>query len=158
MILTILAAGFHYLALGIGLGALFARGLHFRGLRRPGSDKNEELKSALMADNFWGLAALLWILTGLLRVFGGVEKTPDFYLHNPLFFLKMGLFALVFALELFPMITLLQWRLRLRKGVKVLAAKDKMGILVRLNDLEVLLVVLLPFVAAAMARGLWLSV
>lgn len=156
MILSVLAAGLHYLALGIGLGALFARGLHFRGLKRPGSDQKEELKCALMADNFWGLAALLWIATGLLRAFAGLEKATDFYLHNPFFYIKMGLFGLVFALEILPMVTLLKWRLRARKGADPKVSRDKMGLLVRLNDLELVLLVLIPFVAVAMAKGIWL--
>jgi putative membrane protein len=157
MFLTILAAGLHYLALGIGLGSLFARGLHFRGLKRPGSNQHEELKSLLMADHFWGLAALIWIASGLWRLFGGVEKAPSFYFHNPFFFIKMGLFGLVFLLEIPPMVTLLQWRRQLRKKGKVAIAKDKMGILIVLNNLEVALVVVIPFVAAAVARGLWMT-
>lgn len=157
MFLAVLLSGLHSLALGLGLGSLFARGLHFRGLKRPGSNQGEELKSLFMADNFWGLAALLWIATGLLRAFGGVEKTSDFYLHNPLFFLKMGLFGLIFALEIFPMVTLIQWRLKRRKTAQWKVPKDKLGLFVRLNDCEVGLLVLLPFVAAAMARGVWLT-
>jgi len=154
--LTILSAGFHALALGIGLGAVFARGTHFRGLKRSGSNKTEEFKSLFMADTFWGLAALLWILTGLFRVFGGVAKEPAFYLHNPWFHIKMGLFLLVFLLEVLPMLTLLKWRAEFRKKGKVAADRKRLDILVRLNDIELGIVVLLPFVAAAMARGIWL--
>jgi putative membrane protein len=157
MILIILAAGLHYLALGIGLGALFARGLHFRGLRRPGSDQREELKSAFLSDNFWGLAALLWITTGLLRLFGGLEKSRDFYFHNPFFFIKMGLFVLVFILEITPMVTLFKWRLQSRKKGKLKMPKEKLGLLILLNNLELALLVLIPFVAAAMARGVLLT-
>ncbi|HTC21101.1 MAG TPA: DUF2214 family protein [bacterium] len=156
MILTILAAGFHYLALGIGLGSLFARGLHFRGLRRPGSDQGEELKSLFMADNFWGLAALLWIITGLLRLFGGLEKGRDFYFHNVFFFIKMGLFGLVFLLEILPMVTLIGWRIQSRKKDKLRPPQDRIDLFIRLNDLELAILAILPFVAAAMARGVWM--
>jgi putative membrane protein len=154
--LTILSAGLHALALGIGLGSVFARGTHFRGLKRPGSDKTEEFRSLFMADTFWGLAAFLWILTGLFRVFGGAEKEPDFYLHNPWFHIKMGLFLLVFLLEVLPMVTLLKWRVEFRKKGKVSLDRKRLDLLVRLNDIEVGIVVLIPFVAAAMARGIWL--
>ena len=40
-------------------------------------------------------ATLLWIATVLTRVFTG-DKTPDFYLRNGFFWVKMGLFLLVF--------------------------------------------------------------
>ena len=156
MILTILAAGFHFLALGIGLGALFARALHFRGLRRPGSDKRGELKSLFLSNYYWGLAAHLWLITGLLRLFGGVEKTTAFYFHNPFFYIKMALFTLLFALEILPMVTVLKWKKQSRQNGKFPVSKGKLGLFIRLNDMELALLVIIPFVAAAMARGVWL--
>jgi putative membrane protein len=156
MIFTILAAGLHYLGFGIALGSLFARGLHFRGLRREGSNQGEELKSLFMADNFWGLAALLLTATGLWRAFGGLEKGSAFYLHNAFFFIKMGLFGLVFAMEILPMVTLIGWRIQSRKKGKFQVPMDRLGLFIRLNDLELAMMVLIPFVAVAMARGIWL--
>lgn len=155
MTIAVLLASLHYLAVGMGLGALFARGLHFRGLKRPGSNEREELNSALMAHQFWGLAAALWIITGFWRAFGHVEKPPDFYLHNPFFFIKLGLFGVILILEILPVATLFRWGVQLRKKGKVRIPKDRMGILVLLNDIELWLLVLIFFVTAAMARGLW---
>ena len=43
----------------------------------------------------WGIAAALWLVTGLLRAFAGLEKGTGFYLASPLFWTKMGLFLLV---------------------------------------------------------------
>ncbi len=64
-------------------------------------------EAALSADNVWGLSALLWIGTGLARVFGGFEKGSAFYVANPMFQLKMGLLGAVMLLELCPIDTLL---------------------------------------------------
>lgn len=156
MFFIVLAAGLHFLALGLGLGGLFARGYQFRSLERTGNFSPEALKPLFLADNFWGLAALLWISTGLWRAFGNLEKDSAFYLHNPLFFIKMALFGLVFAMEILPMVTLLKWRFKLSKKGKVRAPKEQLGLFILLNNLELAIVLVIPFVAAAMARGIWL--
>ncbi len=154
MLLAAFIAALHYLALALGLGAVFARGLRLRDLRRAPSD-GEALARLFRADTFWGLSALLWIGTGLVRAFGGLEKSSAFYLRNGFFWLKMGLFVAVLALEIFPMITFVRWRIaQTRGGAEVAGAP--LAVLVRLNDLEVALVVFIPFAASLMARGVWL--
>ena len=102
-----------------------------------------------------GIAALLWIATGLARAFGSVEKQPDFYLRNGFFWVKMGLFALVFALEIRPMMIFLRWRKERARGIAPLVAAN-LDALVALNDAEVAIVILIPLVAALMARGAWM--
>ena len=141
----------HVLALGIGLGAVFARGRALRAVAKEGAPA---VRSAFLPDSLWGIAAVLWIVTGLGRLFGGVEKSLDFYLYNGFFWVKMGMFASVFALEIVPMLTLVRWRAALGRG----AAVDTSGaaLLARINTVEMVLVLLIPFAAAAMARGLWL--
>lgn len=106
-----IVSALHVLALAIGLPAIFLRG---RALRAPLDAAG--LGRLFAADNVWGLAALLWIVTGALRAFGGLEKGTPFYLHARLFWLKLGLFALVVALELWPMITFIRWRIEQRRG------------------------------------------
>jgi putative membrane protein len=76
-----------------------------------------------------------------------------FYLRNGFFYVKMSLFLLVLLLELPPMITFIRWRIAKRKNTLRLARLDT---LVRLNDFEVALVILIPFAASLMARGIWL--
>ena len=144
----------HVLALGLGLGAVFARGLRLRDLRRAPEDA-EVLRRLFRADNLWGLAAILWIVTGLVRAFGRLEKQPEFYLRNGFFWVKMGLFALVFALEIRPMMTFIRWRKERSHG-KDPAIGANFAALIALNNAEIVLVVVIPFVAALMARGAWL--
>src|SRR5262249_39695893 len=143
----------HYLALALGLGAVFARGRRLRDLERAPDD--ERARTALFqADTLWGVAALLWLVTGGARAFGGLGRDKEFYLRNGFFFVKMGLFVLVLVLEIYPMITLIRWRRTRSRGVAITRAPYQA--LIRLNDAEVALVVLIPFVAALMARGAWL--
>ena len=144
----------HILTLAVGFGAVFARGRRLRDLRRA-PDDGDALTRLFQADGLWGLAALLWIATGLFRVFGGLEKQPAFYLRNGFFWVKMAMFGLVFALEIRPMLTFIRWRAaRSRGGAPVEGAN--LGALIAVNDAETVLVVLIPFAAALMARGAWL--
>ena len=149
--LAVLVSAFHVLGLGIGLGAVVARGRAFHAIAAGDAGA---ARSALLADNYWAAAAFLWIATGLARLFGGIEKGFDFYLYNGFFWLKIGLFALILALELTPMTTLIGWRIALAKGNPI--DTRRVALLARINGAEIALVVVIPFVAAAMARGLWL--
>ena len=154
MILAALLAATHYLALALGLGGVFARGLRLRDLRRQ-RDDTRALGRLLLADTAWGIAAVLWIATGLLRAFGHIEKQPVFYLRNAFFHLKLTLFVLVLLLELLPMITFIRWRIARGKNQDPVA-NAKLDRLIRINDLEVALVICIPFTASLMARGVWL--
>jgi len=141
----------HVLSLGVGLGAVYARGRALRAVVREGEPA---VRAAFLPDSFWGVAALLWIVTGSARLFGGVEKSLDFYLYNGFFWVKMGMFASIFALEILPMLTLVRWRVAVRSGKP--PDLSRAPLLARINTVELVLVILIPFAAAAMARGLWL--
>jgi putative membrane protein len=146
MMIRWLLAALHLLALGLGLGAIWARGGALRGnLDQSG------LRRAFYADTWWGVAAVLWISTGLLRAFGGFEKGSSYYLHNRLFWTKMGLLAVILVLELQPMIALIQWRRKLGRGEvpDTRAAARFAGI----SFVQATLVVLMVLAATAMARG-----
>ena len=146
-----IVASLHYLALGIGLGAIFIRGIGLRQLRefRP---ERWDLKTVFASDGVWGLAAVLWIVTGLARAFGGLEKGTAYYLQNPWFHAKLGLFVLVCVMELWPMVTFIRWRVSRKRNVELPGAGN-LEKLIRVNDFETALIVIIPFVASAMARG-----
>jgi len=134
------------LGLGVGLGAVWARGLAFQaqldvlGLRR-----------VFYADAWWGIAAIVWIGTGLVRAFGGFEKGSFYYLHNHVFWAKMGLLAAILVLELGPMIALIRWRVAVARGsVPDTRAATRFA---RISFVQAVLVVLMVLAATAMARG-----
>ena len=143
--LAAVLSALHLLALAIGAPALFFRGRAFKG---PMDEAH--VARALAADNFWGIAALLWIATGLMRAFGGFEMGAAFYLHNPLFHLKLGLVALLLLLEILPMVTLIRWRIARARG----QAPDtsKVRALFVINHAQLAIVGITVFVAAFMAR------
>lgn len=143
---TWLFAALHLLPLGIGLGAVWGR---FRALRAPLS--TDSIRRALYADSWWGIAALVWVSTGLTRAFGGLEKGTDYYLHNPIFHLKMGLLLLILLLELWPMLTLVKWRISLVRGRKIDTRHARA--FARISLIQAHLVGLMVLAATAMARG-----
>lgn len=140
-------AALHLLGLGLGLGAIWAR---HRALQNPSDPTN--LQRALYADTLWGIAALVWISTGLARAFTGLEKGTAFYLASNAFWLKMGLLALVLILEIWPMVTLIRWRIQLSRGETI--DTQNAGRFARISAIQAVLVVAMVFAATAMARGL----
>lgn len=137
----------HLWALSIGIAAAYAR---WRSLKKVKS--TADLATVFLADNWYGVAFLLWVVTGLFRAFGGLEKGTDHYLGSHWFIGKMGLLGVVLALEIMPMVTLMRWRWALKKGG--LIDLGKAAIMARLTLLELPLLMLIVLLAAAMARGL----
>ena len=143
-----LLSAVHLLTLALGLGAVYLRG---RALAGPLDEAG--WRRLLTADNAWGIAAALWIASGLGRVFFA-GKDPAFYWRNGFFWVKLGLFLLVFVLEVIPMITFIRVRSALRRGMAL--TRFSVEAYRRINSAEMALVVAIVFVAALMARGVWL--
>ena len=139
----------HLLALGIGLGAVWTRARALRGALDVAG-----LRRVFAADNLWGIAAVLWIGTGVWRAFGGVEKGTMYYVTNPFFHVKMGLLLLILALEVWPMVTLIRWRIRQGKGEGI--DTSPAPALARISVAQAGLVVLMVLAATALARGVTL--
>ena len=148
--LRISLAVLHLLALGIGLGAVYSRA---RSANKLG-ESPELLKRVFAADSWWALAAGLWIATGLWRAFGGMEKASSYYWTNHVFYAKMALLGLIFALEIWPMMTLVRWRAASQRGpidTSELTAKGRK--IARISDVQLLLVIAMVIAAVMMARG-----
>jgi putative membrane protein len=146
MVVRWLLAAVHLLALAIGFGAILTRSL---ALRRPLDGAG--IRSVLAADSWWGIAALIWIASGLARAFGGFEKGAPYYVQNPLFQLKMGLFLFILVLELSPMIAFVRWRIALARGVP--PDTGHAARFARISAIEAFIVLVMVLVATAMARG-----
>jgi putative membrane protein len=142
-----LLAAVHFLALAIGLGSIWGRARALRGpLDSPG------LRRVFYNDAWWGIAALLWLVTGFARAFGPFEKGPAYYLSTPVFYAKVGLFLVIFLLELWPMITFIGWRRRIGRGE--VPDLSRAPVFSRISYVQATIVVVMVFVAAAMARGI----
>ncbi|WP_339494600.1 DUF2214 family protein [Pseudomonas sp. RA_105y_Pfl2_P56] len=144
-------AAVHLLAFALGFWAVLTRGAAFSRLVAGSGDAGR----VLLADNLWGISALVLLVTGGMRAFGGYEKGTDYYLHQPLFHLKMTLFVLILLIELSPMITLVKWRISLVRGAALDTGRAKLY--ARISHVEALLLVLMVVAAAGMARGVTLD-
>ncbi|MGY2215359.1 DUF2214 family protein [Pseudomonas sp. D8002] len=145
-------AAVHLLAFAMALSAVLARGKALRGV----SDSDPStLRRVLIADNIWGISALLLLVTGGLRAFGGYEKGSDYYLHQPLFHVKMTLLVLILLLELAPMIRFIKWRIALARGTRL--DLHQAGLFARISHVQALLLVLMMIAASGMARGVGLG-
>lgn len=140
-------AAIHLFAFALAFWAVLTRGRAFIQL----SAGTGEVKRVLLADNLWGLSALTLLITGAMRAFGGYEKGSDYYLHQPLFHLKMTLFLLILLMELAPMITLIKWRIASSRGVALDSRRAKLY--ARISHVEALLLILMMVAATGMARG-----
>ncbi|MGE8101266.1 DUF2214 family protein [Pseudomonas fluorescens] len=140
-------AAVHLLAYALALWGGLTRGMAFRRVTAEGAGA----RSVLLADNFWGVSALILLVTGGIRAFGGYEKGADYYLHQPLFHLKMTLFVIILLLEIAPMVALIKWRIALSRGVPVDVGRVRL--FARISHIEALLIILMVVAATGMARG-----
>ncbi|MGI9077503.1 MAG: DUF2214 family protein [Gemmatimonadaceae bacterium] len=148
--LRIILAALHLTALGIGLGSVLARGT---ALREPPT--RESLRRVFRADMLWGVAALLWLATGIWRLFGETEKAVSFYFSNHIFLAKMGLLVIVLALEVWPAMILVRWRRAVGGGEspETVFSPNVARRIATISHIEATLVVLMVFLAVSMARG-----
>ena len=148
--LRLTLAALHLIALGLGLGAVIARG---SALREDLSANG--LRRAFRADTVWGIAAAIWIVTGLWRTIAGTEKSPTYYVSNDFFWAKMAMLLLILALEIWPMLTLISWRKALARGAEPLqfGGSGAARRIALISNVEATLILLMVFAAVAMARG-----
>ena len=114
------------------------------------------IRRLAITDLFSGIAAVVILITGLLR-FAYFGKGTYFYLGNPLFYLKVGLFLLAALISIYPTRRFLAWQKMLERDQ--LPAVELPGV-TRLRSvirLELALLLVIPLLAVLMARGIGLT-
>jgi putative membrane protein len=147
MLLDLLLASAHHLA----VLALFAVLVGEWLLLRPGLDAGTLARLGRL-DLAYGLLALAALGAGLLRVAYGL-KGSAYYLGQPLFWSKLGLFLLIGLLSAVPTLRLLRWRQTWRAAGTLPSAAQVAATRPWLNA-QLAGFALLPLLAAALARGL----
>ncbi|AOB32125.1 hypothetical protein AKI39_17495 [Bordetella sp. H567] len=104
-------------------------------------------------DRLYLACALAVIATGLLRLFYGA-KGVSFYLPNPWFHAKMGLFVLIALLSLRPTVAFLKWRRQARMLPGFVPTNTEIKRIRRWVMIQVHLFGFLPLFAVLMARGI----
>ena len=147
MILQALVAYLHYAAMV--LIAVFLVAEH--RLCRPGIDAAQVRRLARI-DFFYMLAAVLVLVTGVVRVVW-LGKGPAFYLYNPVFYVKIALFAAVGLLSIPPTLQFLRWMRAQRSGGPPPEAWQIARATLYIRA-ELALFALIPLMATLMARGI----
>ena len=142
-----IAAYLHYLSIFVLFALLtLEHGLFKLPLDLP------RARRLLRIDAAYGLSAMLVLASGAARVlwFG---KGLDYYLHNGLFHAKLGLFVLVGLLSIVPTKVFLGWRAALKADQLPQLSARQGRLLTLAIRLELLLLLVIPLLAALMARG-----
>jgi putative membrane protein len=143
-----LGAWLHFIAIFSAVACLAAE----RALYRPALDAASAQRLTRL-DLGYGLSAVAILLTGLARVFW-LGKGAAFYGGNPLFWAKLAVFAVVALLSLPPTVHYLRWRPALAAGQAPQVHPAAYRRVRALLWCEALGFLLLPLLAALMARGI----
>ena len=111
----------------------------------------DQAKKVLFADAAYGAAAIVILITGVLRVlyFG---KGTDYYLSNPFFYAKISVFIIVSLLSLYPTFTFLTWIRNFQIDQPPTLENPQVNRLSWMIKGELLGFILIPLLAAVMAR------
>jgi putative membrane protein len=129
--------------------------LFFEWLTLSRSPTYVEARRIQLCDAWYGIFAAVLVAAGLLRVYY-FEKGKDFYLPNPFFRAKIGLFVLVGLLSIAPTVKFLGWRKETRRGLPPVVTAKEYSLLIMLLRLELLGLLGAAFCATLMARGITL--
>lgn len=138
-------AWLHHLAVFALVAVVFAE-----AVLAGGAPDAARLRTLGRLDSAYGALALAVLAAGFARAAWGA-KGWDFYAANPVFWTKLGVFALIGLLSAVPTVRLIAWR---RAGQ--LPTAGQLAATRRWMVAQLLLLPLLPLLAAAMARGLGL--
>lgn len=150
-LIDILLSVMHFL-LAFSLVAILAAQ---SALIRPGMTSSG-LHLAASLDRAYGASAMLLLGIGFARVYWGA-KGSSFYLSNPVFWTKIGLFATVAVLSIPPTLQLIQWVKQTALKPEFLPPTEQVRSAQRWLRAEAVVLLAIPFLAAAMARGYGLS-
>lgn len=133
-----------------GLAAVLAAEL---ALMRPAAMSPHAVRLLGRFDAFYGGLALAILAVGFARVWWGA-KGAGFYLHNPVFWAKVGAFAVVGLVSVRPTLRILAWQKALRRDAAFVPAQPEIVALRRAMLVEIHVFALIPVFAAMMARGI----
>ncbi len=144
-----LLASVHHLIV-FGIASVLAAEL---ALMRPAAMSPHTVRLLGRFDAVYGGLALAILVVGFARVWFGA-KGPDFYLHNPMFWAKIGAFLVVGLVSIRPTLRILAWQKVLKLDAAFVPAVQEIGAVRRQLLIEIHVFALIPIFAAAMARGI----
>lgn len=146
MLTDLALAALHHLFVFAVVARLASEAMLLRGPVDAGT-----IQRLARVDAGYGAVAGLLLVVGLLRVWFGL-KGHEFYLHNPWFHAKLGVYVLVALLSIAPTVGFLRWRKALRADPSFAPPPAQLERARNLVRLELVLVAVVFVLAAAMAR------
>ena len=142
-----LAAYGHYLSVMVMVGLVMAERL----LIKPNmSQKDEDVLSAV--DSAYGITGLLTLYTGYLRL-TEYEKGLDFYLHEPIFWVKIAFLGVFGASSFFNTTIIILRVLSRRSGDWEPLGEKLVARMHQICNAELTALAFIPLTATLMARG-----
>lgn len=136
-----------------GIAAVLAAEL---ALMRPAAMSPHTVRLLGRFDALYGALAAAIVAVGFARVWFGA-KGADFYLHNPVFWAKVGSFGVVGLISVRPTLRILAWQTALERDGGFVPAAAEIAGMRRLMLAEIHVFALIPVFAALMARGVGLG-
>jgi len=146
MITDALLAYAHFISLFLMIGMLTAELVLARGALDLA-----QVQRLARIDAAYGMASLAVLASGAARLLWGA-KGAAFYMKNPVFHTKFGLFVLVGLVSIVPTVRFIKWRRRLAATPGSIAEAEVKAAK-KLIHLELGLLLLIPLFATLMARG-----
>jgi putative membrane protein len=145
------AAYGHYLSLVLVVASLTTE----KFLVKPGLTEDDAQK-LVIADSVYGVAGVLVLYTGYLRV-TEYGKGWEYYAHEPIFWVKMGLFAVMGSSSLFCTTKIVQMAIAKTNGETPAVSEKLANRMQKIITGELLAIGSIPLAAALMARGVGYS-
>ena len=138
----------HYIGIMSLMGALITEHI----IMKPGLGKTQ-IKALGTIDMIYGLAAVLVLVTGLIRWFWIDPKGAAFFNTNPLFHIKVTLFVIIAIISIFPTLKILKWNRALKRGEEVVVPDALVKKQLMLIRIQLLLLVIIPLLAVMVTNG-----
>jgi len=134
----VLAIVHHLIVFGIA-SALAAE----LALMRPAAMSPQTVRLLGRFDAAYGVMALAILVVGFLRVKYGA-KGAAFYMHNPMFWAKIGAFVVVGLISVRPTLRILAWQKLVKADAAFVPPPDEVGAVRRQMLLEIHVFALIP--------------
>jgi putative membrane protein len=149
-VIASLVAAAHYLAAFVVFATVACEWLLFH--RTP---TLTEARRIQVCDAAYGIAAGVLVVAGLFRVYV-YEKGTTFYFSNPVFFVKIGLFALAGLISIYPTVQFIRWRKATRAGEAPIVTESQHALIAMSLKAELVCLIGIIVAASLMAKGIGL--
>jgi putative membrane protein len=146
--MTVVIAFLHHLAAFMLFAAIFMELVLIKGELTLWS-----ARKLVLYDLIYGIAAGVLVVAGTLR-FVYFEKGAHYYFHSATFLAKIGLFALVGLISIYPTKVFLSWRAGLKRGDAPALDVGKRSRIITIIHAELTGIALVILCAVLMARGI----